>query len=93
MLVIKLIMIHFFPLNALSHQKRYLIQGIFKSTGCNGSMKRVPGGVICIGEFVSEGVWVIWYRDCNGSVKRVPGGVICIGGFVSEGVWVIWSRR
>ena len=29
---------------------------------CNGSAKRVPGGVVCTGGLESEGVQVIWYR-------------------------------
>ena len=29
---------------------------------CNGDVKGFPGGFICIGELVSEGVLVVWSR-------------------------------
>ena len=29
---------------------------------CNGAVKRVPGGVVCIGGLASEGVWAILCR-------------------------------
>ena len=48
----------------VDEDEKLIVKCIFNkfeySGGCNGAVNRVPGGVIRIGGFSSEGVLVIW---------------------------------
>ena len=54
--------IHWFlPVGVRVRFYKYYVNDGVNLALCNGATKGVPGGVVCIGRFSSEGVLIVWY--------------------------------